>query len=86
MPSAVRVSRVNVNEIVALVNDPLIEIKDEVEFNESMGFFATVLVKDGCVANRNLVYTMFTEEGFNQYWKFSTTEVINQFTSIERKQ
>ena len=85
MPAAVKVTMNNVLPVMRMVNNLYVGVASEILYNQSIGFPVTVLITDGAPATNNLTYTFFVEEDFDRMWEFSSEEVPNMFTPIQRK-
>jgi len=89
MPKAIQVREDNLDYIMEYARardlDVSSYLKDNMEYNAEDGF-KTYMVTDGDKTHdrNNTTFTMFTEEGFRDYWKFKQQENPNQFVEIER--
>lgn len=86
MPYAIQVREDNIDFIEAHGRDSLFDlsyVKENREYNAEDGE-NSYLITDGTHADDNVTYTMMTESGFRQSWKFVEHENPNRFVKIER--
>ncbi len=86
MPYAIEVREDNIEFIVEYGRErefDLSYVRDNMEYNAEDGF-GSYMLTDGTPEKRNVTFTMTTDAGFRQSWKFVEHENPNQFVKIER--